>query len=243
METDRNVADYMQIRNLLSLNAARVLAAQLLLIAVFFCAYLFLQNTDRFAVSLHNMRIVVKSTLIIISLMIALCSTIVMNHARKLFKTIPDDIGIRQSREIVEEAYSVARGALTFKMTLAGLILAIGIFASLILATVIANGEAGTYFSKALFFVTLACAALLFIPSFDRMNVYKTMLGMKHNIIPDKTIVFSGTLAGILMPLSVAVYLFWRYFGANRTIAWIVFPAAVIVLGAAQVLFLERRHS
>lgn len=237
METDRNVADYMQIRHLLSLNAARILAAQLLLVAVFFCGYLFLQNTDRFPVSLHNMRIVVKSILVIISLMIALCSTIVMNHARKLFRTIPDDIGLRQSREIVEEAYSVAQGALTFKMTLAGFILATGITASLILLTVLDASEAGVYFSAALFFISLAAFSLLFIPSFDRKNVYKMMLGQKHNIIPDRRIIFCGTLAGILMPFSVAVYLFWRYFGNNRTIAWIVFPAAVIIFGAAQVLF------
>lgn len=242
METDRNVAEYMQIRNLLSRNWARILAAQLLLVAVFFCGYLFLQNTDRFTISLHNSRILVKSTLIIISLLIALCATMVMNHARKLFRTIPDEIGIRSSREIISEAYGVAKGALGYNMTLAGLIAAGGIFASLMLYVVLGGSESAIYFSRALFLAFMAAAVLVFLPSFDRMQVYRMMLSEKSTGFASKSIIFEGTLAGIMMPLSVAVYLFWRYFGNNRAIAWITFPAALLVCGIAFVLANSERN-
>ena len=263
MEIDRNVADYMQQRNLISLNTARLIAAQLLLVAVFFCAYLFLQNTAHFNVSLHNMRIIVKGTVVIISLAIALCAVLVARRAGRLYKVYPDDIALRQSRNVVDEAYRIAKDALTFKMLLSGVLFTAGIFASLMAGSIIGNNESGIYVSKALFFAVLAISILLFWPSCDRMNVYKLMLGEKHAIAMEGSLngasngtlngasnstlnkmsalggmlEFCRILAGILTPLTTAVYIFWRYFGDNRSIAWIVFPAAFIILGAAATLY------
>ena len=236
METDRNVSEYMQRKNVQSTNLARLIAAQLLITAVFFLAYLFLQNTRRFGADLEISRVIVKGVLIILSLLLSLVGIIVSYKSSGLHKYMPDTIGIRQSHDIIDAAYDVAKPALIFRMTFALVLFMLGGALALVTVSIMGAGENSTYIGKAIFFVFLAGCALMFVPAFDRMNVYKMLLNEKHDIMPRYSFAATGIAFSILMPASFCAYYLWRFFGNDRSIAWIVFPIAVIILGAVIVL-------
>ena len=239
MDLDRNVSDYMQRRNILATKVAGIISAEMLLMAVFFCAYLLLKNGVDGAMNLGTLRILIKAGVVILSLVIALCGIIVMNRFRHMFDELPDDIGLRQSHEVVEYAFSIARPALIFKMTMALVIAAAGIALSLILSILIDDFNAGIYLPKCLLFLLMAVAIFLFIPSFDRLLTYREMLskyGILKSDISRRSFLVCGMGFFIFLSASMCIYILWRYFGPDSTIAWIVFYLAGLLFGAIVLL-------
>jgi len=241
METDRNVSEYMQKRNICATNIARILSAQLLIVAVFLCAYVYLQNEAGYNYDLSAKRLIVKGMLVILSMLIALAGVIVMRGFTDFAKRLPDDIGLRQSHEILDYAYSVAKDALVFRMTLGGVMLTAGCLASLLALTIFRDSDNIGIIAKIILFVSLAIAVLLFVPSFDRMKVYRHMLASDIrqstlSSVPGKAAYYTGVIFFITMPVTVCTNLLWRYFGNNRTIAWIVYPAAGLLFVAVAAL-------
>lgn len=224
MELDRNVSEYMQRKNMLAVKAASMLSAQLLLVAVYFCAL----NITKTETGFLTLRIVLA---VLSSLLVAI-GIIVSFRYRNVYDTLPDDIGLRQSLEVIRYAYDIAKPALTFNMTIAGIVTALGILVPLVIMSAM-PGSGGVTIAKAVFFLFMAAAVFVLTPSFSRMFTYEQMLS-RHiaasSIDTRKSILLKGILLSILIPVSVCIYLQWKYFGsAKNEIAWIVFCLAGII--------------
>jgi len=249
METDRNVSEYMAKRNKLACNASRVLASQTLIVAVFFYAYYELQNWESRSVSLGTARFTVKCILVLLSALVAIAGCLLTAKVSDIVLSIPDSIGLRQSREIVKYAYEKAKDVLTFKITISVVMLTAGIVSVLLYMTLVGYGENGTLIGRAILFLFLSVSILIFLPSFDRIVTYRLMLGSgtgmmsgkiaaganAYNISDNDTGMYLRVLGytiSILLPSSIALYLMWRYFGSNRSQAFIIFPVALMILCA-----------
>ena len=231
----------MNKRNIFVTNVARIIASQFLVIAVFFCACMILKNADRFEFDLDKIQIIVKMCLIILSLLVATAGIILMQRIGEIAGLIPDSIGLRQSREILGYAYDSAGDALKFKMTVSGVILTGGMVCALIIMSVCGLSENGTLAAKIVFFVMLAIATIVFLPSFDRMLVYKKLIDgsvKRSEIKPGiaKKIRIMGAVAFIAIPLSTCIYLLWKYFGNNGSIAFVVYAIILMLFGTAAAL-------
>ena len=227
METDRRLSEYMQDKNVRAYRASRVIAFQFLILAVFFCAYMLLQNSSHMNVSLGTLRRIVLTVVGVLELYTTIWGTAVAiseTAGDSSFDSAVDEAGIRQSREVVSFAYENAKGALIYKITLAIAVCLAG-FLSLIIAITVTNGaEAGTLTGKVILWMAMAAASLIFWPSYDRLKVYKAILS--GEVLRKSSTKAQSVLLSLMGPLTIYIYLLWIYFGNKRTIAWIVFAVA-----------------
>ena len=216
---------------MLAAKVAGILSAQLLLVAVFFCAMNIVKTENGF--------LIIKVLLIIMSALLMTIGAVISVRYRNTYNYLPDDIGLRQSEDIIKYAYDIAIPALDYNMLISGIIGAAGVLTALIIVSIMPE-DSGMWISRSVFCLFLAAAVFVLVPSLWRKQTYEQMRSRhigRNAVKNDKKLMIQGVLLSFLVPGSTCIYLLWRYFGrGHNETAWIVFCLSGIIYGAVDML-------
>lgn len=231
MEKDTGVASYMNQRAVCMKYIASLIMTQLIALCVFFVLYALLQSELIPGRSIGVVRTIVRAASLIVTGVICVANLLGVLKIKSLALIYPDRYSVKGEKDVVNEAYPIAKEVLEVKLIVSALLMLSGILAWLIIRTVSNNSDMGEVFSHASMALLAGIALFIFIPAADRLVTYKDFLSEKSrsslNLNP--AMLTSGAVG---IPIMFLIYYQWRYFGNNRNLAWVTFPAAVLLIMA-----------
>lgn len=225
MDLDTSLVDYMKKRAELAKLFACALSVQCFVLAVFFCAYGLYYNQFAYSKSEDKLRYVIFGCVIVISILLVVFNVFSSIRYKKLMEGRPDYISLRQSGDVVNEAYIIARPILVFKITVATLVILTSGLVYIIVQIALDRSQMAGIYGKIIVCLFLGIGILIGFPSLDRIYSYRCVLNEVHSFMEDKVRVYT-TLIGfsIVTPLSICTWYIFRFYTDKSDIAWIAFP-------------------
>ena len=225
MDLDASLIEYMRKRAELAKLVACAITVQCFVLAVFFCAYGLCYSQFAYSKSIEAFRLGIIIASIIITIGLVIFNRFVCIRYKLVEAVRPDYIALRQSGDVVWEAYMIARPILIFKITLAGFFMTASGLMYIVLVILMDRAEMATVYGRIIVFLCIAAATMIGYPSIDRLYSYRCALREIH--VAEGDMVRKSHLGygfAILTPISICCWYIIRFYTAKFEIAWIVFP-------------------
>lgn len=233
MDIDSIVVKYMKEKAEYSKLVACATAVHCFVLAVFFCTYELISNYFMYSEKLDLARNILICISVVVALLLAVFNWMICCRYTKVIELTPDYIAIRQSIDVIREAYNIACAHLNYQITIAVFLSVCGGFIYIFLQIVMDRSDTARVFGWSGVMICLAVAMFIGIPAIDRKISYKLLLSKMHSSMKDRysaVVVMKAIAVGI--PLSVCGWYIVKFFTSYSQIAFIVFPMAAL-FGAA----------
>jgi len=229
VELDSSLVEYMRKRAEFAKLFACALSVQCFVLAVFFCAYGLCYNQFVFSKSMETFRMSIIIASIVISFCLVAFDIFVCIRYKALYSDRPDYVALRQSSDVVREAYKIARPILIFKITLAGMFTVLGGLIYILLVTLSGRSDMSGIYGRIVVCLCLAAAFTMGLPAWDRINAYRCALREIHVLADEDLRNYHLSLGlAILTPTSICAWYIMRFYTMKSEIAWIVFPMTAL---------------
>lgn len=224
-DLDETLIEYMKKRAEYVRLVSAALAAQCLIVAVFFCAYGLRIKHFVFGGSEDLTKHIIICVAIVLTICISVFNVMVCIKYKRLAEERPDAIALRQSKETVYAAYYIARPILIHKVTVSLAIMFLSGLIYIIVVTVLKRAEIAGMYGRIIVCVAMAISVQYGLPSLDRIESYRSMTGERHVSVHDSMkLYWYSIVAAVGIPVSLCIWYILRYFSEQNSIAWIVFP-------------------
>ena len=228
MNLDSSLVDYMKERAELAKLIACAMSVQCFVLAVFFCAYGLCYNHFALSKSMAAFRMGIIIASVVFSICLAVFNVFICIRYRKICQHKPDYIALRQSEDVTEEAFMIARPVLIFKITLALFITFMSGLAYILLVILMDRAEMAGIYGRIIVCLALAAVFVIGFPAFDRIYAYRCVLRQLPGFLNDNGRYYLGLGIAVLTPLSICGWYIMRFFTGKCDIAWIVFPMTAL---------------
>lgn len=229
MDLDTCLVEYMRKRAELAKLIACAISVQCFVLAVFFCAYGLCYNQFAMSKSVKAFRFSIIVGAVIFSIGLAVFNTFVCMRYKEICSSEPDYIALRQSNDVVWEAYMIGRPILIFKITISLLITSLSGLIYIMLVVLTDRSEMAGIYGRIVVVILLGIAILIGLPCIDRIYTYRCVLREIHGFNGDNGNKYLiGIGISVLTPLSICGWYILRFFTEKSEIAWIVFPMTAL---------------
>ena len=230
MELDERIVNYMKVRNEYAKMAAHVAASLLFMLASFLCMHALYVGQVFYSKSLDAVEMAIFIIAVILSACICIVNILTCKKARRVYIKYPDSIAIRNSSDVVREAYYIARPVLIQKITLWTVILFTTGLVYIMLMIFLEDPVMAQIYGKIIVCLGAGVFVSSVVPCIDRLYCYRMLLGevfVRSDFTDEKSIKKRqavGYVLSVVVPVTVCVWYLIRYYGVKRELAWVAFP-------------------
>jgi len=231
VDLDSGLIEYMKKRAEFVKLVATAVAAQCFALAVFFCVYGLVETYCLFVKEYDTAKMIVICAVIAVSILLCAYNVLIVVRFRSVLVNKPDEVATRQSEDTVREAYRLARPLLIYKITGALAVMFTGGLLYILLVIGLDRAALAGIYGRIAVCFCLAIAAVVGLPSADRISAYRLILGERYC---EKARLKKNFYLGICMaagiPFSLCAWYIIRFFTTRYEIGWIVFPMTALFL-------------
>ncbi len=229
MQADERIVNYMKTRNEQAGTVACVVAVQLFALAAYLCLYALIAGGVFYSLTEKTGKVIIIVTACIIAVILCVINIMTVIRSKKVYITRPDSIALRESSEIVREAYSTARPVLIYKITYSLVMVSLAGIVNIMLLIFMEDQALATIYGRIVSCLAVAFAVIIAYPCIDRISCYRALLNETHELYTDTP---ANTalmyIMSIAVPASICLWYGLRYYGTRPDIAWIVFPVTAL---------------
>lgn len=231
-----SVTEYMNNRAVLIKKVSLSVLVQFWALGVFILLYSLLQSELIPSRNLENSSMAVKIFCLFVTIVIVTVNIIICRGFEKLHKQTWSEEEVRLTKDVLIEAYSVAKNVLWCNITAGILLELLGVLSWLIARIVFDNSETGEIYSRIGFLLFSGIALFLIIQAVDRTKVYEMFLDNTHVLIDHDRLGAIFWIAAVIVPIGCFAFYYCRYYSAFGEYAWTVWFGMVITIGVLGML-------
>ena len=226
---DERIVNYMKERAGYARMVSCAVAVQLIGLAFYFGIYVLIDRGVVYSLSRRPAEVIGIVISIIVAVCLCVMNIMIAARYKQVYIKRPDQIAMRDAKEVVELAYNTARPVLIYKITYSLVLLTTSGIVYIILLMSIDNQFIAGLYGKIVCALVSALAVFIILPCVDRIACYRALLGQTHILSfdqhPDRASMFIVSAA---VPISICVWYVFRFYGEIFETAWITFPIALL---------------